>query len=295
MDADTQKLSEVPEIVDRPSIESRLKMHLRLLRLGGDVFRVVTLRPSTLVGFSTNFYHQTWHIVSGQRGARVLARLLWGLTYQRQKGTVLLVHGDHLLPTPFEAERSEPFLIVPTGVTAVNASILRRLKDQLKCLAAPTKTIRWHSFGLDAALRRWQVEDRRRAKEWLRWRENRLIWRHERMEQLGGFIVYSAPPPVLRQQALAVHSLRVGTGNRAAEMDYHFLAERTSAGSWRAGGEVQIFEDYSERVAAATVARRELVANPNQPIQSEELQEVVSRRRDRIKAHRTRSRARCRA
>jgi hypothetical protein len=63
---------------------SRLKMHLRLLRLGGDTYRVVTLRPSTRVGFSTNFYHQTWHIVSSQRGSRLLARLLWGLSFQRQ-------------------------------------------------------------------------------------------------------------------------------------------------------------------------------------------------------------------
>jgi hypothetical protein len=115
------------------------------------------------------------------------------------------------------------------------------------------------------------------------------------MQRLGGFIVDSAPPPVLRQQALAVHSLHVGTSNRAAEMNYHFLAERTREDSRLGDGEVQIFADYTERVAAAIEARRELVANPNQPIQSEELQEAVSRRRGRIKALKTRNRARRRA
>jgi hypothetical protein len=288
-------MNEDQESAQGPAAESRLKMHLRLLQLAGDVYRVVTLRPSTRIGFSTNFYHQTWHIVTSQRGARLLARLLWGLSYQRQRGTVLLVHGSHLLPTPFEAERSEPFVIAPGGITTLNASSLRVLKDRLKCLGAPTRTIRWHSFGLDAVLRAWQSEDRQRAKGRLRWRQDQFIWRQEQMQHLGGFIVYSAPPAILRQQALAIHSLRVATNNRAAEMDYHFLAEQTSEGSWLADGEVQIFADYAERVAAATQARRDLVPNPNQPITSEELQEVVSRRRDRIKALRTRSRARQRA
>ncbi len=75
-------------------------------------------------------------------------------------------------------------------------------------------------------------------------------------------------------------------------MDYHFLARETSEDSWLGDGEVQIFADYTERVAAAIEARRELVANPNQPITSEALQETVSRRRDRIKARRARGRRR---
>src|SRR4051794_38913944 len=107
----TDSSSAPPDTRRRLPAESRLKMHLRLLSLGRDVYRVVTLRPSTRIGFSTNFYHQTWHIVTSQRGARLLARLLWGLSYQRQPGTLLLVHGSHLLPTPFEAERSDPFLL----------------------------------------------------------------------------------------------------------------------------------------------------------------------------------------
>jgi hypothetical protein len=63
--------------------------------------------------FSTNFFHQTWHIVTSQRGAQLLARLLWAISFERHPGTLLLIHGKNLAPTPFEAERFDPFFIVP--------------------------------------------------------------------------------------------------------------------------------------------------------------------------------------
>jgi len=68
-------------------------------------------------------------------------------------------------------------------------------------------------------------------------------------------------------------------------MDYHFLAEHSSSEAW-CDGEVQIFADYLDRVAAAEQAREELLPNPKEPILSEEMQVVVSRRRDQIKARR---------
>ena len=49
---------------------------------------------------------------------------------------------------------------------------------------------------------------------------------------------------------------------------------------------MQIFADYQDRVAAATEARHELLAYPKTPILDETVQEVVSRRRDQIKARR---------
>ena len=63
---------------------------------------------------------------------------------------------------------------------------------------------------------------------------------------------------------------------------HHYLAEGEHARRY-ADGEVQIFADYGQRVSAATQARRQTVANPSQPVLSEELQELISRRRDRIK------------
>ncbi len=186
MDEATQSTSHPLEPAPGLPAEGRLKMHLRLLRLGGSTCRVVTLRPSTRIGFSTNFFHETWHLVTSQRGARLLARLLWGLSYQRHPGTVLLVHGDHLLPTPFEAERSDPFLLVPAGITSLDASALRTLKSLLNRLGPPTTTIRWHTFGLDAALRaRHSGTAERSEKEHLERQTDRLVWRQERIGVWG--------------------------------------------------------------------------------------------------------------
>jgi len=207
--------------------ESRLKMHLRLLRIGGATYRVVTLRPSTRVAFSTNFFHQTWHIVTGQQGARLLARLFWGLAFQRQPGTLVLVHGAHLLPTPFEAERSDPFLIVPAGLTGIDRDALRYLKNYLPHLGPPTTTIRWLTFGLDLALRQDQEDSVELGRG-----ENKHLWRQERMSRLGGFIVYQAPPAILRWQALRLHGLQVRESDSIYAMDYHFLAESSSKDSW---------------------------------------------------------------
>jgi hypothetical protein len=275
-------------------------MHLRLVRAGGCTYRVVTLRPATRVAFSTNFFHQTWHIVSSQRGSQLLARLLWGLAYERHPGTLLLIHGDHLLPTPFEAERSDPILLVPSGLTPLDTSALRDLKGRLRRLGPSTRTIRWQTFGLDAALEgRPEGPDGRSPVESegerLRWTKERQVWQRERMERRGGFIVYTAPPAILRQQALLIHGLKVRKGSYATEMDYHFLAQESSAFSWYGDGEVQIFADYMDRVAAATQARNELLPYPNRPIVSETVQEAVSGRRDQIKALRTGKRRRAAA
>ncbi len=257
-------------------------------------YRVVSLRPGTRAAFSTNFFHQTWHIVTDQRGAHLLARLLWGLAYERHPGTVLLVHGEHLRPTPFEAERSDPFLLAPAGLTRLDPSSLRALKGRLSRLGPPDKTIRWQTFGLDAAAQAGYEDAHAHSpvaaeRERMRWKENKGLWRQERMRRLGGFICYSAPPAVLRQQALRVHGLRVSRGSYTSEMDYHSLAEESSRDSW-ADGEVQIFVDYGDRVAAAMEARHELLAYPNRPVLCETAQEAISRRRDRIKARRVANR-----
>lgn len=51
--------------------------------------------------FSTNRYHQTWHVLSGLRGAQLLAHLLWGLAYQRVPGTLVVIGAPWLNPEPF--------------------------------------------------------------------------------------------------------------------------------------------------------------------------------------------------
>ncbi len=288
---DMEAIHQFPDSTRARPENGRLKMHLRVLQLGGAAYHVVTLRPGTGVAFSTNFFHNTWHLVTSQRGSRLLARLLWGLSYERHANTLLLVHGSHLLPTPFEAERSDPFLLAPAGLTRLEPSCLRELKSRLKRLGPPTKTIRWQTFGLDAALQAlrdgWEGCSSAEEGERLQWKVNRQIWLQERMGRLGGFICYLAPPALLRQQALRIHGLRVVKGKHGNEMDYHFLAPSSGKQCGYADGEVQIFADYMDRVAAADEARRQILRNPNQAVICETMQETMSRRRDQIKNRRT--------
>lgn len=267
---------------------SRLKVHLRLLRLAGQTYRVVTLRPGTEAAFSTNYYHDTWHIVSDQACSRLLARLLWGLAFQRQPNTLFLVHGRHLRPTPFEAERSDPFLLIPSHLTPIHAEAFRQLKARLSSLGPPCGTIRWQSFGLDLARQREQYGYRYayNGRDPVWYKDNEHLWKQERMGHCGGFIYYSAPPPILKIQAACLHNLWVKEGNMVNAMNYHFLAEcRGSKWRWP-DGEVQIFCDYRERVASAIEAREQMIPNPKQPVLDESLQYRISRSRDAIKRRR---------
>ena len=80
-----------------------LKLHLRVVRIRDRSYRLLTLRPGARAAFSTNHFHGTWHILSDPHGARVLARLLWFLAYQRAPDTLVAIYGETLRPTPFEA------------------------------------------------------------------------------------------------------------------------------------------------------------------------------------------------
>ena len=273
---------------------SRFKAHLREVRLAGQSYRLITLRADARVAFSTNYFHDTWHIVSDQFGSRLLARLVWGLAFQRQQRTAVLIHGQHLQPTPFEAERSDPFLLLPAHLTSADPDAFRDLKTRLKNLGPPTRTIRWQTFGLDLALQA-EREERERALDGWRCtscKDNEHLSQEERMGRCGGLIYYSAPPRILRQQALRIHSLRTKTGKYLHEMDYHDLAEARERKGGFPDGEVQIFWDYRERVAAAVEARKELTPYPNQPILDESLQERISRRRDAIRRRKKKCRKR---
>jgi hypothetical protein len=270
---------------------ARMKVHLRLLRLAGRTFRVVSLRPTDRARFSTNYYHDTWHVVSDTSGAAVLARLLWGLAFQKQPGTLVLLSEPHLVPTPFDGAKSDPVVVIPAGLTPTCDDALRELKSRLGRLGPPTQTIRWHTFGLDREVAAWQAERDKPLHEWTRpaWSPTDLrepIWHSEQMGKRGGLICYVAPPLVLRDQAVMVARMRTGP-QRYAQMDYHYLAQGDHARSY-ADGEVQIFHDYRARVSAATAARREVLSRPDAPTDPDTLETVVSARRDAIRRQRRR-------
>ncbi len=249
-----------------------MKLHLRLITIQGYPYRVLTLRPGTQAAYSTNYFHATWHIISDMHGARLLARLLWGLAYQRQPNTLILLHGEHLLPTPFDAAPSDPILLAVAPRTALCKDVLRDLKSRLKHPGPPTRTVRWHTFGLDAALEDVSAYHAQDYPQDYSYRIND-IWKQERMQHWGGFICYTAPPVVLRNRAVDVHQLHTANYPDNADMDYRFLADRGEFHS--PDGEVQIFNDYSLRLKEAAIARQKVLASPDRPPHPGGLSETI--------------------
>ncbi|MBF6345712.1 hypothetical protein [Nocardia cyriacigeorgica] len=226
-----------------------LKLHRRAMVLDGRAYTVLSLRPGTDFRFATNRFHETWHILSDWRGARVLARLLWGLSYQRRPGVLVLIDPAHLDPDPFDAVPSDPIVLMPSELTVLTRQAAAQLRRRLPLRDRSHGTVRWQSFGLDAAVAE--------LAEWRRrWRElgdDRYLppatgW--ERVERIGGLIVFAGSTARLREWAVSVATL----GDYGADdMDYTFLDENRD-------GEVQIFRQYRRRVDAAQRARAEITA-----------------------------------
>jgi len=241
----------------RKQVSDRMKLHLRTITQSGFTYRLVTLRPYTEAAFSTNFFHQTWHLLSDQHGARLLARLMWGLSFQRHAGTAVVIHGEHIKPTPFGAERSDPILLTLADASTTDRKRLARLHRRLSRLGPSERTIRWHTFSMDSALQDWRrpidhsVEHS--ENDWMNYQQIECLRKSEQMFRRGGFVCYSAPPQIMRLRALMIATL----DPQHYGMDYLYLAEH-SAGHWP-DGEVQIFSDYHQRRSAAAAARREVL------------------------------------
>jgi len=262
------------------SLTRALAVHLRVFAIHGTTLRVVTLRPQTPVRFSTNYFHGTWHILAGRDGAVVLGRLLWGLAFQRQPGTLVLIDRAHLVPTPFEADPPDPVLLVPDGLTRVDVDLLRALARRLRRAPGPPTTIRWHTFGMPAAL----AAPPRASVPW-RDAETAALRSRERMSRRAGFICYTAPPPILRAHALAIYRAHAGGAT------YHPLAEHDHRRGWGYDGELQLIPSFAADVSTAIVARRELLGK-RRTLASEDERRAVWARAAEVRRRRRRARSR---
>ena len=235
-------------------VVDRLKLHRRRLRLDGREYTLVTLRPGTDVRFSTNYFHETWHVLSDWHGARLLGRLLWGLAYQRNPGTLVLIDRPFLDPNPFDAEPADPIALVPAPLTHLSTQAARELRRRLPLSGTVDGSVRWHTHGLDTAAATSRAEQDQPVGHW---RPSPIKPRgfQQRVDRVGGLVSLTAAPAMLRQWATDVFTL----GDWARDgMDYTSVA-------WP-DGEVQVFRDYRQRVAAARVARGEILAElPSAP------------------------------
>jgi hypothetical protein len=214
---------------------------------------VVALRPSCGARFSTNSFHHTWHVLSDGAGALVLARLMWSLAYQRARRTIVVLGPEHLVSTPFDGDPAQPIVLVNTDLGCVDAQDLRAVRAHL---ARPSDvTVRLQTFGL-------QLPGPARPEP----NEGR-----ERVERIGGCVVYSASPAALRATARAIYAMRDCTG-----MEYRYLG--ASRHCVHADGEVQVLRDFRVRVSAARVARRAIAEDAR--VLTESQREVVWRDAD---------------
>ena len=261
-----------------------LKVHLRVLEIHRTTLRGVMLRPQTPARFSTNHFHDTWHILAGSDGAALFGRLLWGLAFQRHPGTLLLIGDPHLVPTPFEADPPDPILVIPDGLTSVDDDALRALKLRLRRAPGAPKTIRWHTFNMPAALER---EGERR--EWLRRGLRAGLPRdrvprvgiaqrsRERMARRAGFVCFTAPPAILREHALGIYEMHTWQGRWGM---YHPIAEHGAHQTWGFDGEFQLIPGFADGVSAARVARREVLDRDSGPLATHDEREAIYRHQD---------------
>lgn len=241
-----------------------MKLHRRAVRLDGRPYTVVTLRPGTDARFSTNYFHDTWHLLSDWRGARLLGRLLWGLAYQRVPGTLVLIDGPFLDPNPFDAEPADPIALVPAHLTALTTTAARALRHR-RWSGPPDGTVRWHTHGLDAAIAALSLAGGPRG-------------RPERVARIGGVVVLSAMPETMARLAISVYRL----GDWA-----YFGMDYAETHGWT--GEVQVFADYRRRVSAARVARREILTEVGAALPPAHLRPLIWRRGTAVRQRRLRA------
>ncbi|UGT59029.1 hypothetical protein [Nocardia asteroides] len=224
-----------------------LKLHRHAVRLNGAAHTVITLRPGAEARFSTNRFHETWHVLSDPHGAALLARLLWGLAYQARPGTVVLIDRPFLTPTPFDADPAERILLVPGWCTSFDNRSNRLLKKALP-LRHSTGTVRWRTHGLDQALA---------ARD----SSIRPYYVPEEGTVRGGSgTVVLTPASPLEARDWAVQVARLNTANDFGS-DYVYL------GPWRGrqDGEVQVFRRFRPMVGVAGRARARVLARPDVP------------------------------
>ncbi|RMI36039.1 hypothetical protein EBO15_39705 [Actinomadura harenae] len=218
--------------------------------------------------FSTNLFHETWHVLSNRHGARVLGRLLWGLSYQSRPGTLVVIDREFITTTPFEGDPADRIVLVPGWDTPFTAKHARALKARLPFASAPDGTVRWRTHGLDAALAD--------PRSWFDLNRDQDDPLRGRVENLNGLVVLRPQTPQ-EMREWAVHSGRLDPGSHG--MDYSYLAE----GTCFASGEVQVFRDFHRDVSVARRARADVLAGLREPIEADELRPLVWDRADALK------------
>ena len=207
----------------------RLKVHRRELVFDGERFTVLSPRPATEVRFATNHHHDTWHVISDVRSARFLGRVMWAMAFQRSSPTIFAIDREFLLPNPFDAEPSDPIVVVNSDLATPSDDGFGALRSSLPLAAMPSGgTVRLQTRGLAVARDDPEGYQKSAAESQPRW-DPRL--QHRWIRRTDGMVALAAPPTVLRDWALT-------------------LSTRPSQ-----DGEIQVLENFTGRVERAIAER----------------------------------------
>jgi hypothetical protein len=229
-----------------------VKLHRRHVDLDGRAFTVLTLRPSVECRYATNYFHETWHVLTDPAGARLLGRLCWLLAFQRKQGPIVVIDHRLLVPNPFDADKSAPIVIANADLAPLNRTAVTQLKRFLAQEKPSEGNVRLSTSSLDRLLAADPAGDcleRDQQNSGVWWNEHqRRSW----TDRVNGVVVLAAPAPVLQWWAISLSRL----GSRWYQgSDYTELDHPTTR---RGEGEVQVFEDFAGMVTQAMATRERL-------------------------------------
>jgi hypothetical protein len=228
----------------------RLKVHRRELMLDGQRFTILSPRPEPSVRFSTNRFHDTWHIISDAGSAKFLGRVLWAMAFQRSSPTITVIDQPFLVPNPFDADPSDPIVVVNSDLATPSRDGMAALSQRLPVSSTRSGgTVRLQTRGLDLARADPDGYEKSMRDAGVRWnRHQQRSW----IDQVNGMIVLAAPPPVLRDWALELSTLGA-LGHRDSE--------EARLDAPRDDGEIQVLRDFDGSLDRAIATRERLFPN----------------------------------
>lgn len=221
---------------------TRLKVRRRDVALDGRRFTALSLRPSsTRQRFATNHYHGTWHVLGGPGAGQLLGRICWAMAHERHDRTVFVIDPAFLVPNPFDADRSNPIVIVNSDRGTPSRAGFDRLRSALPWSGPSEGTVTLDVRSLPAVIDDADLLvdlDRRSGAAWNDHR--RRSW----TDEVNGLLVFSAPADVLRWWGRYLSRLGESwyAGSDDTELGYP-------------DGEAQVFRDFSGMVGRAIEAR----------------------------------------
>ena len=274
------------KIKNRHEISDKMKVHLRVRQVGAHEVRIITLRPDLQVSISNNHFHGTWHIIGNERTARLLSRLLWGLSFQKTENTLILIDGSQLTPNPFDASPSLPFIIALGDTFTLRARELKQIRQWSSRgrLGPPDRTIRWHTFSLDDhfnTLRyQWDrsQETVNEAQYFSRYTaEDEQLRAPPTLQEVEGALFFRGNRMTLREAAFTCCYMRQIAPHDLYAGSYEYLTYHLKSHGYDHYGEVQFVADYHQLLSAAKVAKRELGLSGNTEMERLEIGDYAKR------------------